>query len=266
MLSDAAPVIAQTPGRLQYYRAENEPFLPDEVKWGLRMPNKFAIRDLPQTYEDEVQQQILKFLGQTLKHDYLNANKDINLDLVLSEASLLYNANDKIKEMAETGELQALHERCNELDTNVATQFAKVMDQLDRVLAQIEEQETEIYEELIENNDLTQLRSHSSNSMTEVLSGLAYSDVAVENYQLAQQEGAGADSHSEIYSSVQSLRQYIGVRAEIFKAKANVLEEVIAKINENEDSLKEDLRVFQEQAETYERAFNGDVSELSGDA
>ena len=28
MYENAHPVIGQTPGRLQYYRAENEPFLP----------------------------------------------------------------------------------------------------------------------------------------------------------------------------------------------------------------------------------------------
>ena len=205
-------------------------------------------------------------MGQTLKHDYLNANKDINLDLNLSEASLLYNANDKIKAMAESGELQALHERCNDLDQNVATNFAKVMDQLDRVLAQIEEQETEIYEELIENNDLTQLRSHSSNSLTEVLSGLGNSDVAVENLQIAQQEGANADTHSEIYSSVQSLRQYVGVRAEVYRAKAAVLEEIVAKVNGNDAALEHDLRSFQELRDTYDAAFDGEVSEFAGDA
>jgi len=38
------PFIDQTPGRLQYYKAENEPFIPDNVKWAIRMPKNYAMR------------------------------------------------------------------------------------------------------------------------------------------------------------------------------------------------------------------------------
>ena len=34
----------------------------DEIKWGLRMPNRFAMRQLSLNYEDEVQKQILTFI------------------------------------------------------------------------------------------------------------------------------------------------------------------------------------------------------------
>ena len=44
------------PGKLQYYRAENEPFLPDSVKWAIRMPDRIAIRELALSYEEESQQ------------------------------------------------------------------------------------------------------------------------------------------------------------------------------------------------------------------
>jgi len=40
------PPIWQTPGRVQYYRAENEPFLPSSVKWDLRYPTRYATRAL----------------------------------------------------------------------------------------------------------------------------------------------------------------------------------------------------------------------------
>ena len=65
ILQGSEPVIWQTPGRLQYFRAENEPFLPgksklnlnfclDEVKWGLRLPSRFAVRQLSLNYEEDV--------------------------------------------------------------------------------------------------------------------------------------------------------------------------------------------------------------------
>ena len=53
------PAIDQTPGRLQYYRAENEPFLPDSVKWAIRMPSRFATRELALTYQEETENLML---------------------------------------------------------------------------------------------------------------------------------------------------------------------------------------------------------------
>jgi len=75
----------------------------------------------------------------------LNGNKDLNLDLTLAEAELMFAANDKIKNMAQSGELQQLHARCAELEGAVETGFLKVTDHLERVLAQLTQTEEEIY-------------------------------------------------------------------------------------------------------------------------
>jgi hypothetical protein len=61
-LEGAHPPIWQTPGRLQYYRAENEPFLPDSVKWGLRYPTRYATRELKLAYKPKVEESVANFL------------------------------------------------------------------------------------------------------------------------------------------------------------------------------------------------------------
>jgi len=60
-------------------------------------------------YNDTVQDEILKFMGNKIKHDFLEGNRDVNLDLSVAEASKLYNAGDDIRAMAESGKLQELH-------------------------------------------------------------------------------------------------------------------------------------------------------------
>lgn len=100
VLEGCQPPVWQTPGRLQYYKAENEPFLPDEVKWGLRLPTTRAHRALTLDYEEKVREQVLVYLGTTVTHDYLDGNRDLNLDLTMAEAEQLFNANDKIRNMA----------------------------------------------------------------------------------------------------------------------------------------------------------------------
>lgn len=69
------------------------------------MPERFAMREETLSYSGKVQDEILRFLGSNIKHDYLESNRDVNLDLKLSEVEHLFNANDKIRSMAESGEL-----------------------------------------------------------------------------------------------------------------------------------------------------------------
>jgi len=81
----------------------------DEIKWKLQMPERFAMREETLMYNDTVQDEILKFMGNKIKHDFLEGNRDVNLDLSVAEASKLYNAGDDIRAMAESGKLQELH-------------------------------------------------------------------------------------------------------------------------------------------------------------
>ena len=85
-------------------------------------------------YSDKVQDEVLKFMGNRIKFDYLEANREVNLDLKVSEAEHLYNANEQVRAMAESGQLQALHQSCNDLFKAVETGYIKVMDQLDRII------------------------------------------------------------------------------------------------------------------------------------
>ncbi len=85
-------------------------------------------------YNDKIQDEILAFLGNRIKADYLKGNRDINLDLTVAEADKLYNAGDRIRDMAESGDLQALHTRCLEQAQAVESGYIKVMDSLDRTL------------------------------------------------------------------------------------------------------------------------------------
>jgi hypothetical protein len=87
----------------------------DEVKYGLKMPTRFAIRSAKLTYLEKVQEEVNKYLAVNIKHDYLRPDKALTLNLTIKEAELLTIANASIKEMADKGELKNLHERCRAL-------------------------------------------------------------------------------------------------------------------------------------------------------
>ncbi len=79
-------------------------------------------------YNDKVQDQILSFVGKSIKHDYIRGDREINLDLTVREAQKLYSADDKLRSMADAGSLQSLHKRCADQSKAVETGYIKVMD------------------------------------------------------------------------------------------------------------------------------------------
>jgi hypothetical protein len=152
------------------------------------MPNSMAMRDNSLPYNAKVQDEILKFLGSQIKHDYLQGSRDVNLDLSVSEAAQLYNAGSSIRSMAESGQLQQLHERCMNQQQAVQDGYIKVMDSLDRVLQQVSEAEHDIYEELLDSGveDLNKINNGQQGDT--IFNALAFSESTspMENYEIVR--------------------------------------------------------------------------------
>jgi hypothetical protein len=115
------------------------------------MPKTIAMRARSLPYNDKIQEQILRFLSNEIPHDFSKGVREINLDLTVREAQQIYTAkgDGKISQMAASGELQSLHQRCVDLVKAVEAGYIKVNDQLDRTAQQITEAEQEIYDELV---------------------------------------------------------------------------------------------------------------------
>ena len=58
------------PGRIQFYRAEQLPFLPDEVKTQVRFPKAVAQSQENLRYLDKVRAETTKFMGEQIKENY----------------------------------------------------------------------------------------------------------------------------------------------------------------------------------------------------
>lgn len=179
--------------------------------------------------------------------------------MTLKESEFLYSANEKIKEMAKSGELQSLHTKCNDLESAVETGYLKVVDHLDRALAQIAQTEQDIYQSL---DSVDRLRSHNSSSIADVLSFSAGS-VALDNYVIVS---GAAEKNAELANQANSLKQLIGARAWILMARVHLLEEFVDKLGKNDSAAKAELRETRTERDTYANAFGGDCSTVTGDA
>ena len=168
-------------------------------------------------------------MNSQIKHDYMQGSRDINLDLTLEEATKLYAANSSIREMAETGDLQKLHQSCVDLAKAVDSGFIKVMDQLDRTGQQITEAEQDIYEDLLD-SELDGLRRIDSGyqgkrSFFDLMSGVT-GDAALENYEIVRR-AAEAKGDSDVIAAEKSLKSLLNARARLFAAKADIQEAIL---------------------------------------
>ena len=161
--------------------------------------------------------------------------------------------------MAKSGELQSLHTKCNDLESAVETGYLKVVDHLDRALAQIAQTEQDIYQSL---DSVDRLRSHNSSSIADVLS-LSAGSVALDNYVIVS---GAAEKNAELASQANSLKQLIGARAWILMARVHLLEEFVDKVGKNDSAAKAELRETRTERDAYANAFGGDCSTVTGDA
>ena len=98
------------------------------------MPTRFAMRELKLTYLDKVQEETNRFLASRIKHDYLQPDRDLSLDLTVREAEILIAANEEVRNFAETGGLKDLHRRFNEIHGKVETDYFSIRDYLAKTI------------------------------------------------------------------------------------------------------------------------------------
>ena len=79
-----------TPGRVQYYRAECLPFVPDEIKTQLRFPKAYANRQENLRYLDQVREQTRVFLEKNVKQNYFTGEREVPFSSSVGEAEVLY--------------------------------------------------------------------------------------------------------------------------------------------------------------------------------
>jgi hypothetical protein len=79
-----------TPGRVQYYRAECLPFVPDEIKTQLRFPKAYATSIANLRYVDQVREETRKFVEANVKQNYFTGETEVPFSSSIGETEVLY--------------------------------------------------------------------------------------------------------------------------------------------------------------------------------
>ena len=203
-------------------------------------------------YNDKIQDEILKFMGNKIQHDYLQGNREVSLDLTVAEASKLYNASDSVRAAAESGQLQALHQKIIDQGKAIEVGYIKVMDQLDRTLQQISEAEQDIYDDLVD-ADIEELHRLDDGKNKDALFNFMGSsnNTVLENYEIVKRV-ATEKGDSDVINAEKSLKSLLNTRARVMNAKADLQDAVIANVGSDaHGACEQEVREFRETARQY---------------
>ena len=173
----------------------------------------------------------------------------MSLDLTVSEASKLYNANDDVRAAAESGELQALHQKIIDQGKAIEVGYIKVMDQLDRTLQQISEAEQDIYDDLVD-AEIEGLHRLDDNKHKDALFNFLASsgNTSLENYEIVKRV-ATEKGDSDVVNAEKSLKSLLNTRARVMNAKANLQDAIIANVGADaHGACEQEVREFRDTA------------------
>ena len=88
-----------TPGRVQYYRAEALPFVPDEIKTQLRFPKAYAMSEINLRYLDRVKQITQAFMDKKIDANYFTGEGSVSMSATLGEVEVINSAGDNVKSL-----------------------------------------------------------------------------------------------------------------------------------------------------------------------
>jgi hypothetical protein len=129
------------PGRVQYYRAECLPFIPDEVKCQLRFPKAYTGSQRNMRYLDQVREQTQLFTKSKISHNYFTGEQDIPLTSTLEEIEVLNAANDEVKSMAASGALKQIHDKFASLQEQSEAEYIQTRDKIENIIAAVQSKE-----------------------------------------------------------------------------------------------------------------------------
>lgn len=167
--------------------------------------------------------------------------------------------------MAESGDLQALHESSTALSLAVQTGYIAVMDQLDRTMQSVIDAESDIYDDLVDSAFEELQRIDTGEHRDILLEAISCVDAVrpLENYEIVRRV-AEEKGDSDIVAAEKSLRALLATRAKIMDSKAAIQAEILEKLQSDDSTAcQQELQEFQDFAKKFGIVAFAEDAELS---
>lgn len=99
-------------------------------------------------------------MDKSIPHNYFTGEGTVSMSATLGEAEVMYSANANVKNLASSGSLKDLHNRCSELNETSEQMHKSTKEKLWNIIYASQAKENEIYEDVIENYEVNGIRLH----------------------------------------------------------------------------------------------------------
>lgn len=251
-----------TPGRVQYYRAEALPFVPAEIKTQLRFPKAYAQSEINLRYLDKVTELTQEFMKKKINQNYFTGEGSVSMSATLSEVEVLNSAGENVKNLAQSGALKDIHERCDSLKEASESQYINMRDKIESIIQAIQTKEDDVYESLTD-DELVRVSTHEVyNSSLLNIEGMA----SVTN--LATIGGAikNAEDKKPLEDAQNKLVALLGAKVKAMEALIQLQQAYADNVEPGDAAAINDLGNFSKKCERYTatlNSFQGQSSETA---
>lgn len=174
-----------------------------------------------------------------MKTNYFDGSDNVSLTTSLGEAEVLYAASDKVKDMGESGQLSALHEKVANLHETTETQYINLKDRLMGIVVAGHNKEDEICDTLMEDHGITGIRKHHifGDSVMDMLSW-TYKMASVENLSVLKGAIEKADDPHALEQAEAKLVALLGSKVEALEQLIDLQEAYITHVEADEANEK----------------------------
>lgn len=221
------------PGNFKYQEIKCKTI--DEVKWGLRLPSRFAMRKDRLQYLPEIQDLVTKYIQDRIKVDFFDPTRELTLNMTVKEAEMMMSASPDAVETAEKGDLKTIHENYNSTCQQIEVDFLKTKDLISRITQSMGEKEQAIYDKF-EEAGLDNLQKDDEYGLFDYI-GLSYAIPSLENLVKINaflEKSEDLSNVGELKELRNKLYGYLEVKTQCTRLEANIHSEFVAKVSMGE--------------------------------
>lgn len=166
---------------------------------------------------------------------------------------MLYSAGDAVRDLAASGELSSLHERCADLSDSSERLYVATRDRLQNVLQAAEAKEDDVYESLVEDHELEGIRMHESGLSLSGLLAWARGGTTVENLNVLSKALPKHADSAALTAHQTKLHALLGVKAQVLESLLALQRGYVANVN-GDAAARDDLSRLEASLEQLQAA------------
>ena len=113
-------------------------------------------------YLNQVKQEIQAFTNSQIPVNYFTGEKEMRMDATVQEAEVMFAANDNVRALANSGELQQLHQRVKSASEAAYSNYNSLRQRINTIVLATQAKEDEVYAEIVENHPTCVLQKHNA--------------------------------------------------------------------------------------------------------